>query len=243
MTKKFTILFLLFSTFIFSQNEKIISGKIISQDVALNGIEIVNFNNKKIATTNNLGEFSISAKENDELIVLNDIYQYKSVIVYKSYLNQIITINLTKKPIELDDVKIRAKESVKNIVTYDDLAQIRIAKENSPLRNPAVFDGKIINGMDFVQIGKMIGKLFKNKKNKATPFNIDFKEYANSNFSKDFFTKTLELKPDETALFLDFCEADPKSKEIAQTEDEFTILDFLITKKTEFRKISSENKK
>lgn len=249
--KKITQLFFLLFTFIgFSQTKNEIHGKVVSQELAIKNADVINFTNKKSTTTNENGEFYIEAKANDIIIVLSKEYYDKKFYISKYDFNKtLITIQLEAKPIELDDVKIRAKESVKNIVTYDDLAQIRIAKENSPLRNPAVYDGKIINGMDFFQIGKMIvkgiGKLFKGDRDtsKKTPSNIDFKDFAKANFTNDFFIETLELKQDEIDLFLNFCEADPKSKEIIATEDEFMIMDFLVSKKAPFLTLSSETKK
>lgn len=251
MKKTATYIFLLFFTLIgFSQNRIVLHGKVLWQNNPINNVDVINFTTKKNTLTNENGDFYIDAKINDQLIIIAKDFLDKKITLSQIEFNKnLITISLEEKPIELDEVKIKAKESVKNLVTYDDLAQIRIAKENSPLRNPAVYDGKIINGADFFQIGKMIakgiGKLFKSDRDKTKKGvkNINFKEYANSNFSEDFYTKTLELKPDEVALFLNFCEADSKAKEIIETEDEFIIMDFLISKKTDFHTLLLENKK
>lgn len=239
-------LILLYSSIGFSQNRTQLHGRILSQETAVIKADIINFTTKISTISNENGEFFIEAKPNDLLIVISDETLDKKMTLspYEFY-NPILNIRIEKKPIELDEVKIRAQQSVKNLVTYDELAKIRIAEENSPLRNAAVYDGKIINGADFIQIAKMIGKLFKSKKSKKKmpSQNLDFTDYASSNFSDTFFIKTLDLKPDEIALFLDYCEADPKSKEAIKSDDEFTILDFLITKKADFRKMLSENKK
>ena len=66
--------------------------------------------------------------------------------------------------IEIEEINITTKQKVTPIITYEDLAMTRIANEQARPRNDAVYTGQITNGMDFVQIGKMIGKLFKNKK-------------------------------------------------------------------------------
>lgn len=251
MKKITTYIFFLFFTLTgFSQNRIVFHGRVLSQEIPINNADVINFTTKKSTLTNENGDFYIDVKIGDQLIVISkDFLDEKVTLLKFDFEKALMIIKLEAKPIELDDVKIRAKESVKNLVTYDDLAQIRIAKENSPLRNPAVYDGKMINGMDFVQIGKMIGrgivKLFKGDRDKTQKKekNIDFKDYAISNFSEDFYTKTLELKPDEIDLFLNFCEADSKAKETIETEDEFIIMDFLVSKKADFDKMLSENKK
>lgn len=226
----------------FSQTEQLISGKIISQNSNLRGIEVINIDTKKTATTNNFGEFLIGAKINDKLIILTEKYINTSIVISSKDINKKIIITLVEKPIELDDVEITNRQKIKPIITYEDLAMTRIEKEAARPKNDAVYTGVITNGADFVQIGKMIGKLFKNKKDVAQAPNIEFKTYVKSNFSEDFLIKVLELKPNETSLFLDFCENDSKSKQIIKTENEFIFLDFLISKKAEFYKMLSENK-
>lgn len=242
--------FLLYALCGFSQTKTEISGRVLHIELPIKNADVVNFTTKKNTTTNENGAFTIEATLNDKLVIISSEYADKTLFVSQFELDKNeITIQLEAKPIELDEVKIRAQESVKNLVTYDDLAQIRIAKENSPLRNAAVYDGKMINSADFIQIAKLIGtgvaklfKLDKKKKNKKLQ-TIDFKEYANDTFSDAFFIKILELKPDEKALFLNYCEADSKSKAIIQTEDEFVIMDFLISKKAGFLALLAENKK
>ena len=65
----------------------------------------------------------------------------------------------------------------------------------------------------------------------------EFKAFAKANYPPDFFSKDLKLKPEETPLFLEFCDADPKSKIIAENPDLLTLMEFLITKNAEFKKL------
>ncbi len=239
----------MFSAQVFSQIDTSVSGKIISQELLLKNIEVVNFNNKKIAVTNDFGEFKIAAKENDKLIILTDKYVDKSVVITKKDLTEILIINLTEKPIELEEVKVVTKPKFSVNDSYNDIKMAKIEKAQSRPQPTGVYTGEIVNGADFIQIGKIlieqIGKIFKsNKPKKNKNLNtINFKEYSQSNFSKDFYTKKLEINSDQVALFIDYCEGDPKSKDVVNTENEFTILDFLITKKAEFLKVQAEEKK
>jgi hypothetical protein len=52
----------------------------------------------------------------------------------------------------------------------------------------------------------------------------------------------LGLKKDEIGLFLDYCEGDPKAKNLLKQEDEFLLIDFLITKNEEFKRITTFEK-
>jgi len=57
-----------------------------------------------------------------------------------------------------------------------------------------------------------------------------------------FFTNTLNLKEDEIGLFLVFCENDSKSKTLQKPESQFELIDFLITKNREFKRITTFEK-
>ncbi len=84
----------------------------------------------------------------------------------------------------------------------------------------------------------MIGKLFKGKKPTATTApTVSFKDYAKANFNESFFTKTLKLQPGQTTRFLDYCEADPQSKTAMASNDELTLLQFMMAKKAAFDKL------
>jgi hypothetical protein len=101
-------------------------------------------------------------------------------------------------------------------------------------------DGSIEYGMDFVRIYKDVLKVLR----KTNPEKVDF--YKDTSFSElvlkkinySFFANTLNLKDDEIKLFLVFCENDPRSRALMQPSEEFQLMDFLITKNTEYKKIT-----
>jgi hypothetical protein len=62
----------------------------------------------------------------------------------------------------------------------------------------------------------MILGLFKERRSQKTVPEIDFSGKKNS-CNQKFYLETLKLKANEIELFLQFCEADPKSKKLQQT--------------------------
>jgi hypothetical protein len=223
----------------FAQAQKTINGIVVCNAMALEKIDVVNLNSKKSSTTDSQGNFSIEAKVGDELFVLsNDYYDIKISLTKENFKLEKVIINLTKKPIELDEVTINKVEKISLKVSPEEIRMAKIAKfENSPIVL-GVYTGEMPYGVDFIQIGKMAGKLFKsnNPKPKAKEEKITFKEYAKANFEESFFSKTLELKKEEIPEFLNYCEANPQSKTIIE-KDELAILEFLLTNKTEFKKL------
>lgn len=240
MPKTTGFLFLLFSFFGFAQSEKLIHGKILFGKTPLSAIDIVNLNSRESATTDKDGHFSITAKVKDTLFIISKDYTDRRIALTKELVDQTnFIIYLEKKPIELDAVEITTTQSVKFKVTQADLDTGKLAKQARTLKVLNVNDGIIENGVDFIRLGKGLANLFKNKDKVKPPESlppIPFKEYLAANFDHDFYTKKLKLKPEEIALFISYCEADPKSKTILENDDKLALLDFLMTKKEEFKK-------
>lgn len=240
MSKITSVLFLFISFLGFSQTEKFISGKISYQDSFQKNIDVINFNTKKITQTNELGQFTIEAKVNDVLIFMSENFiDQKYKLTSEDFEKNKLIIKLAEKPIPLEEVEIQQIKQIKvAAVSYNDAKISKIQKDAATPKVNEVYTGEMINGVDFMQVGRMIGKLFKSKKPKdikAEP--IPFKDYAQANFNPTFFTKTLKLKPEETGRFLEYCQTDPKSKTVTDGNDELAILEFLLVKKSEFEKL------
>lgn len=239
---KFTLVTFLFLSYLsYSQTSRLIYGKVSYLDSYQRNVEIINFTTKKITQTNSVGEFQIEAKINDVLVLLSDnLADQKYKLTQEDFEKEVVSIKLIEKPIALEEVDIERVNAIKSIdVTYNNLKMTKIQKDAARPKVDGVYTGEMVNAMDFVQIGKMIGKLFKGKNSKknAKEEPMGFKEYALTNFNPSFFSKTLQLKPEETSRFLAYCESDPKSKTAIESNDELTVLEFLLNKKTAFDKL------
>ena len=223
----------------FSQSAKNIHGKVSYQDSYQKNVDVINFSTKKITQTNTLGEFDIMVQVNDILIFMSESFiDQKYTVTAQDYEKGAVIIKLVEKPILLKEIEITQLKAIKEEMSQVDIKTAKIQKDARMPRNKEIYTGEIENGVDFVMIGKMIGKLFKSKDPKPkTEEQITFTEYAKANFNESFFSKTLKLKPEETSRFLAYCEADPKSKTAIESNDELTILEFLLTKKNEFDKL------
>ncbi len=225
----------------FSQSGKQIHGKVLFGQTELSGIDVVNLNSRESSTTDKKGHFSISAKVKDTLFIISKEYADRRIALTQELLEQEnLILYLEKKPIELDDVEITTTPSVKFKVSQADLDAGKLAKQANALKVQNVYDGTIENGIDFVRMGKGLLNLFKNK-DKVKPEKplpaIPLKEYLATNFDKNFYTDKLKLKPEEIDLFISFCEADPKSKTITEHRDILEVMDFLMAKNEEFKKL------
>jgi hypothetical protein len=117
--------------------------------------------------------------------------------------------------------------------------------KQSTAKNTVMYSDQTIKyGTDFVRIFKDVKKLLKKNDDVKEDVisDIAFVEYSKDNFTPDFFTKTLGLKPDEIDLFLMYCSNDAESKKYLKPEEKFELIDFMINKNKEFKKIETNKK-
>lgn len=233
-----TVLFLSYQC-LYSQTEKKVTAAVVCNDFALQGIEIVNLIRKNTARSNDTGKFSIFAKVGDQLMFISKNYEYKTITIKEAdFQNANFTITLVQKPEELDEVVIASKVKAPFIPNMQKLLDTLYADDKySQKKNPLIDNGSIMYGPDIIRI---VGKLFRlfakeKEKTKEAP-EIKFKDLVNSSLDLAFFKKTLQLKPEEIELFLDFCDADSKSKKLIENANELALMDFLLIKNIEFKK-------
>ena len=109
--KNWFVVLLFFATFCtWSQtsNEKILHGKIVADSASVAGIDVVNLGNEKVTVTNNKGEFSILAKDDNILVFSSMTLEMKRMLVDEDDLkSETITIYMTPKINELNEVIVK----------------------------------------------------------------------------------------------------------------------------------------
>jgi hypothetical protein len=71
---------------------------------------------------------------------------------------------------------------------------------------------------------------------------MPFTEIVMQKINYGFYKKTLHLKDEEISLFLLYCEKDPIDLNSFKSKSDFEIMDFLISKNSEFEKIKAQKK-
>lgn len=232
-----TISFLTYQLSI-SQTEKLLHGKVVSQNNVIKGVEVINKTGKISTTTNDLGEFSISANIKDSLFFISKDYIVSGLkVTLQNIETSDLVVNMILKPEELNEVVVSNINFKPIQLTSQEIEEIKL---NSG--RPTGF-GTITNGIDFIHIGKKIYALLaKEKEIKPKTPEIDFKKLIATSVPSDFFTKDLSLKTEEKELFIEFCDADPKSKLLLEHPNILATMDFLYVKNEEFKKLNSVSK-
>jgi hypothetical protein len=220
-----------------SQTEKLLKGKVHSETILLKDVEVINKTAQTSTRTNTLGEFTISVKVQDSLIFYSKDYFFTRLkITTKDIENNNLLVNMILKPEELNEVVINQVEFDKVKISADDVADLLISKKAKDLSwNTGVSDNSIREAL-------RISFSLKGKQKKTIEVDERFKKLVKASCSPAFFLNDLKIKPEEKELFLDFCDADPRSKKLLENSNVLSTMDFLYTKNTEFQKLKSEPK-
>lgn len=233
MKIKITLFLLCFYCFqtCFSQN---IKGKVISKNIPISNVEVINTNSKEVINTNEIGAFEMKVSTSNWITFYHKDYDVAKVYIDSLFdFDKSLEIELFQKSTKIEEVHVEKQQALVKGMKYG----MPVIPNNKP--SVQFNDGSIPNGMNFIAIGKMIGGLFKNK-NKVEmkeKVPVQFRTFTSQSYNSEFLISSLKLKPEEIEEFLNFCSFDPKSKEAVENSDKLILLQFLITKSEEFKKV------
>ncbi|WP_166922749.1 transthyretin-like family protein [Flavobacterium poyangense] len=222
-----------------SQSDKLLHGKVLFNNKPLRKVEVINKTAKTSTTTNDLGEFSIAVKVRDSLLFFSKDFFFTRIKLTQENIDaDNLMVNMVVRPEELNEVVITNIKFDK--IKYDAEATFKIdvlKRANDLTRTiPGYKDGTIANGMSLaIPFGNGKPKKDLQKQN-------DFKKLITKTCPPDFFTKDLKLNAEEVSLYLEFCDADPRSKTLLEHSNILTTMDFLYAKNEEFKKLKTDAK-
>ena len=224
-------------TVLYAQDRIPIKGKLIYRNVNVVAANVVNINAQINTITDGEGEFEIPVKVGDEIIFSSVQYMIRTVkinpdIIQKNRL--VITVN----------EKINALEEV--IITPDDTEKFLDLKEeefkgydylrdkSTRLENTIVRQGQLNNGINVINILKLITKII-NSKTEEEKRNLKPSEVLKYVFEIDFFKRDLELTDDEIIGFLEYIDDNLPSQKLLNQSEQFQLIDYLILESKKYR--------
>ncbi|RUT69359.1 hypothetical protein D0817_16085 [Flavobacterium cupreum] len=234
----------LFCQIVLGQNNsrKSLHGQVQNDFLAIESGYVMNINANVRTFIGAGGLFDIMAKPKDTLLFSGLAFQSKKIVLTEKDCSQVLfSVKLDLVNNQLKEVVVHKDLKVKSLdggsqkfvdMQFEDDRQ-------STAKNTVMYSDQTIKyGTDFVRIFKDVKKLLRKKEGVQEDVisDIAFAEYAKDNFTPDFFSKTLDLKPDEIELFLMYCSNDAESKKYLKPDDKFQLMDFMVNKNKEFKK-------
>jgi len=228
---------LLLSVLVFGQERKLIKGQLLYKNTKVVAANVVN-NTAQINTiTNSDGEFEIEVTEGDELIFSSVQYQIRTVKITSEILkNNRLVVTVNENINELKEV----------VVTTEDVEKFLDLKEeefkgfdyevdkSSRLDNQALREKVLSNGLNFVNIAKLVANAFANK-TQEEQMRLKPSEILPFVFESTFFENDLDLAQDEVVGFLEYIDSQMKTASLLKQDKQFQLIDYLINKSEDYK--------
>lgn len=228
--KHFILLALLLAgAFVFSQQRKLINGKLLYRNNNVIAANVINNTSQFNTITDSDGEFQINVIKGDEIIFSSVEFKIKSIVITDEILNKNrLVVNITERVNILDEIVI----SPENINKFLDLKEEEfkgfdyLKDKSTKLDNTILRQGQLYNGIDFVNVAKLISKLIINNSEEQEKKLLPSKVLPLV-FEDVFFIDELGIKQDQIGDFLIFLDNKLTSNELLKKSKQFLLIDYL----------------
>ena len=212
-----------------AQKRKLINGKLLYRNNNVIAANVINNSSQFNTITDSDGEFQIDVSKGDEIIFSSVEFKIKSIVITDEILNKNrLVVNITERVNILDEIVI----SPENTEKFLDLIEEQfkgfdyVQDKSTRLENTILRQGQLYNGIDFINVAKLMSKLILNsseeQKKKLIPSKV-----LPFVFEDKFFTDELGIKKDQITDFLKFLDKELTSNQLLQKSKQFLLIDYL----------------
>ena len=219
------------------QDRRPLKGQLLYKNTKVVAANVVNNTAQTNTITDSEGAFEIDVLLGDEIIFSSVQYRIRSVKITEDILSKNrLVVSVNENINELKEV----------VVTTDDVEKFLDLKEeefkgfdyekdkSSKLVNKAYNDRQLSDGIDFVNIAKLLARALGNKSSDEQ-MQMKPSEILPLVFEDDFFEVDLDLDKSQVISFLEFIDNKMKTGELLKKDKEFQLIDFLINESKEFK--------
>lgn len=239
MKNTLLILFsLFFSTLAMAQEDRqLLRGKVLYRNTNVPNENVINSTSAQATITNDEGEFAIMVKVGDQLVFTALTYQLEIVVITDEILaNNRLVVEVNEKVQELDEVVVTPENQERFLqVKNEDFKQFDYEIDRSTeVENIA--ESRTVRGMrdglNFVNIFKALFKSQEADGQQRAPLKVS--EVLRHVYDDEFFVVDLRLPQNKIDAFLLYCDDKIPSQTLLRKENEFQLIDFLVTQSKAF---------
>ncbi len=213
-------------------------GQVLYRDNNVVNENVINTNTQIATITDEDGRFMIQVKEGDQLVFTAVNYQLQVVKITNDILaNKRLVVEVTEKVTELDEVVVSPENQEKFLeVKNEKFKEFEYEIDRSTeVRNVALLsqNERREGDINFVNIFKAIFSSRNQDTGEAVPLKVS--DVLRQVYDDEFFVVDLSLPQDEIDAFLLYCDDRIPSQSLLKKENEFQLIDFLVTQSREFR--------
>ncbi|MFD2099485.1 carboxypeptidase-like regulatory domain-containing protein [Flagellimonas iocasae] len=229
---------LLISTLSTAQEDRqLLRGKVLYRSTNVPNENVINSTSATATITNDDGEFAIMVKAGDQLVFTAVNYQLEVITVTEEILaNNRLVVEVNEKVQELDEVVVTPENQKRFLeVKNEDFKQFDYEIDRST-EVVNIAESQTVRGMrdglNFVNIFKALFKSSEADGPQRNPLKVS--EVLRHVYDDEFFVVDLRLPQDKIDAFLLYCDDKIPSQTLLRKENEFQLIDFLVTQSKDF---------
>tara|TARA_R110002074_G_scaffold402240_1_gene605395 strand:+ start:3536 stop:4225 length:690 start_codon:yes stop_codon:yes gene_type:complete len=221
-------------------NSQNIEGIVYDNLSTAKGLTVTNTTQKVKTYTDDKGYFTISANINDTLMFGSLFHQTKTLLIESHHFGDNIVVEVKKTVNNLDEVLIYTEPEAKEFNEKEYTTTFKNQIKEDMKRRPYLYGPPPRSNIDIAAIGKLIGKLFKRKKNIKPLFTPLSYKSIDSLFNTDRFfndtllTEELKIPKEYKYLFFEYCDVKQINKNFLKENSKFLLLDAFMKYSIEF---------
>lgn len=224
-------------------SRQMLRGKVLYRSTNVPNENVINSTSGHATITDDNGEFMIEVMEGDQLVFTAINYQLEVVKITPEILaNNRLVVEVDEKVQELDEVVVSPENQERFLeVKNEDFKQfdyeIDRSTEVENIANSQITRG-MKDGINFVNIFKALFKSQDANGQERVPLKVS--EVLRHVYDDEFFVVDLRLPQDKIDAFLLYCDDKIPSQTLLKKENEFQLIDFLVTQSKEYRATLNE---
>lgn len=220
------------------EDRQMLRGTVLYRSTNVPNEYVINSTSGEATITDDDGRFMIEVKEGDQLVFTAVNYQLEIVKITPEILQKNrLVVEVTEKIRELDEVVVTPENQEKFLeVKNEDFKEFEYEVDRgTEVENVA--ESRIVRGMqdgiNFVNIFKALMKKKNVDGQERPPLKVS--EVLRHVYDDEFFVVDLQLPQDKIDAFLIYCDDKIPSQTLLKKENEFQLIDFLVTQSKEYR--------
>lgn len=226
------------------EDRSLLRGTVLYRNSVVPNENVINTTAQKATITDEQGRFAIEVKEGDELVFMALNYQLEMVKITPEIIkNNRLVVEVTEKVTELDEVVVSPEDQEEFIrlsneefkgfdYDTDETTEVVNIAEDPTVRGMQY-------GLNFVSIFKLLASAIEgDKKQEVAPLKVS--EVLRQVYDDNFFVRDLKIPQDRIDAFLLYCDNQLPPRTLLRKENEFQLIDFLVTQSEAFREIQEE---
>ena len=221
-----------------SDDRQWLRGQVLYRDSNVINENVINTNTQIATITDEDGRFMIEVKEGDQLVFTAVNYQLKIIKITADILSKNrLVVEVNEKVTELDEVVVSPENQEKFLEVKNEKFkgfeyEIDRSTEVQNIAGASTND-RIEGRLDFVNIFRAIFQ----SKNQDSGENVELKvsDVLRQVYDDEFFVVDLALPQEKIDAFLLYCDNKIPSQSLLKKENEFQLIDFLVTQSKNYK--------